>query len=119
MAVLNFKTKYNSMEFAVIWTGIDLDLDLPHCPTSHHIWSYISKTTGLFSTIFGHKLGDIQGQIIFKDEVWIPTVSWENPFFVSESEQNGARIGFVYWWRHTRESARMFEISILFPRYFY
>ncbi len=46
---------------------------------------HISKTTGPISTKFSHKVEDTKGQIILKGEVWIPSVSWENPLFVSES----------------------------------
>ena len=58
--------------------------------TAEHIWSNISETTGPISTKFLHKLGYNPGHNILKDEVWIPTVSWENPFFVSKLEHKMA-----------------------------
>ncbi len=54
--------------------------------TTNHLKIHISKTTGPISTIFGHKIDYLKGQITSKNQVWIPSVSWENPLFVSKLE---------------------------------
>ncbi len=79
--------------------------------TLNHKKIHISKTTGPISTKFSHKVEDTKGQIILTDEVWIPSVGWENPLFVSELE---LKIGHFGRSEVTQQISRITHKSLVY-----
>ncbi len=58
----------------------------PQSERSNHNKIHISETTWPILLKFSHNVRNTQGQILSTGEPWIPSVGWENPHFVSNSE---------------------------------